>query len=178
MYVIYIPLCFYFISCSKPLFSFISFNLHSTMLLLYQYNAHMLLYNCPNLHSTMLLLYLLKIISQVAFAFHLHSTMLLLYRLWCVKLYIFQIHLHSTMLLLYRRGVSWDSKRKKIYIPLCFYFIFTVLAEIPFTVTIYIPLCFYFIYLLNVNKRGCNRYLHSTMLLLYPQVRSHTRGTI
>ena len=55
-------------------------------------------------------------------------------------------NLHSTMLLLYHDFASRLTYRVKIYIPLCFYFIQSG----------------------NAHPRICNTYLHSTMLLLYP----------
>ena len=99
---IYIPLCFYFIryhQCDDIVhqhkFTFhyastlstyvdkipasVKTNLHSTMLLLYQFLHEFFCISCNNLHSTMLLLYLDPFFCQQPWHVHLHSTMLLLY---------------------------------------------------------------------------------------------------
>ena len=99
--------------------------LHSTMLLLY------LWFRCHtggsdwHLHSTMLLLY--RFPSRLcALSFKdLHSTMLLLYRFWRIRRPLLHLYLHSTMLLLYRCRYYPCSWYLPIYIPLCFYFIFS-----------------------------------------------------
>ena len=98
-----------------------------------------------DLHSTMLLLYRpgwsdpwpsIWIYIPLCFYFiltakdqrdiqqiHLHSTMLLLYPISSPPQPAGRSYLHSTMLLLYRTrpGRAWSERR--IYIPLCFYFI-------------------------------------------------------
>ena len=74
--------------------------------------------------------------------------MLLLYLVCNAFLRRQAAHLHSTMLLLYPK---WDKLEKR-------------------NGQIYIPLCFYFIYSTPVLYRLCICYLHSTMLLLYPQI--------
>ena len=76
--------------------------------------------------------------------------------------------LHSTMLLLYRYPIRSGSCCKKLYIPLCFYYIGTSVRNPLSFSNLYIPLCFYYI---TRQQKGQQRYilsLHSTMLLLYP----------
>ena len=99
--LIYIPLCFYFIAKGKERTQELIQNLHSTMLLLYQklYKVDMDI-NC-NLHSTMLLLYPVESTPEhpgSAFTFHYAST-------------------------LSESNANWKIFSKRIYIPLCFYFI-------------------------------------------------------
>ena len=54
-------------------------------------------------------------------------------------------HLHSTMLLLYRNRTDRKGSADFIYIPLCFYFISFITSLPSRALQIYIPLCFYFI---------------------------------
>ena len=102
--LIYIPLCFYFIPklivVQRPRIE----NLHSTMLLLYRIQHCLMPKRIFNLHSTMLLLYLALSPFTVAPDGDLHSTMLLLYP---AVPNIFSVLIDH------------------IYIPLCFYFIFS-----------------------------------------------------
>ena len=49
------------------------------------------------------------------------------------------------MLLLYPYSTVLDEGKRRIYIPLCFYFIDRRICKEICTVLIYIPLCFYFI---------------------------------
>ena len=101
-----------------------------------------------NLHSTMLLLYLWSWWrmwkKSSRFTFHYASTLSR-----CIRLRLHRdIYLHSTMLLLYQEIFRPPDCRSVIYIPLCFYFIWTGIPDILFT--------------------DCH--LHSTMLLLYPNL--------
>ena len=119
-------------------------HLHSIMLLLYLFMWMEMFLRFPDLHSIMLLLYLDNLTFRAAFL----------------------SNLHSIMLLLYPRRTGTYRRRLRIYIPLCFYFIFAELFDIKvgFQSTfhyastlslqpsrlqrykqIYIPLCFYFI---------------------------------
>ena len=163
--IIYIPLCFYFIGNSPPtLCTYL--HLHSTMLLLYPEPHFATARHKKHLHSTMLLLYhrILKrrmrpfkiyiplcfyfIVNtdseqelRVGFTFHYASTLS-----WCVQFvlwseWLFTFHYASTLSGF--DSVWWDFIRR-IYIPLCFYFIWHLLLSSPL-----------------------RSYLHSTMLLLY-----------
>ena len=77
--------------------------------------------------------------------------------------------LHSIMLLLYLlQSLKVRFQLIPIYIPLCFYFIQTMLSEEEKQILIYIPLCFYFINKQQKSGRVCLSNLHSIMLLLYP----------
>ena len=83
--------------------------------------------------------------------------------------------LHSTMLLLYRYPIRSGSCCKKLYIPLCFYYIGTSVRNPLSFSNLYIPLCFYYI---TRQQKGQQRYilsLHSTMLLLYLRRIQHRR---
>ena len=121
------------------------FDLHSTMLLLYQ------AVSCKSqsyhfyLHSTMLLLYQAEIPLFYDRGFDLHSTMLLLYPALKIICHTIGIYLHSTMLLLYHGRNPPTYQGLRIYIPLCFYFIQTLSMILICRKCIYIPLCFYFI---------------------------------
>ena len=98
-----------------------------------------------DLHSTMLLLYhktvLKKEGTSSSFTFHYAST--LSERAGCTKTDI--QNLHSTMLLLYLSLIQPEHLLRKIYIPLCFYFIGFSALFFFLKILIYIPLCFYFI---------------------------------
>ena len=122
-FIIYIPLCFYFIRPTAGHGNGKEAHLHSTMLLLYRLKEQGC--NGPvteftfHYASTLSTDGLIKAGSQI----HLHSTMLLLYRASLRDQEFQHFHLHSTMLLLYR-GKGWNTKAAEpIYIPLCFYFI-------------------------------------------------------
>ena len=123
--IIYIPLCFYFISTAEYQISRLMQNLHSTMLLLYQVIGIDLGITTLHLHSTMLLLYqpssLYVFRVRDEFTFHYASTLSVFRK----NMLSIHLNLHSTMLLLYRRCGERMLRRKQIYIPLCFYFIFT-----------------------------------------------------
>ena len=107
---------------------------------------------------------------------YLHSIMLLLYRLMLKKWKAKRYHLHSIMLLLYLLQTIRDERQYKIYIPLCFYFIWYIknnstwennlhsimllLYQMAYRIwvavlQIYIPLCFYFIYRTFSANTGC-----------------------
>ena len=164
---IYIPLCFYFIDPRELSPPFKTGNLHSTMLLLYHAYALLVRRVHSDLHSTMLLLYPRTALFHVGSPIHLHSTMLLLYRTHSGVSKSYLLNLHSTMLLLYRFRCGKCKRRQRIYIPLCFYFIFRPCYVLSVVVNIYIPLCFYFIGT-DVKADFCLKAnLHSTMLLLY-----------
>ena len=111
--------------------------------------------------------FIIKLSHSIRVLCHLHSTMLLLYPALRHQKTSSHSHLHSTMLLLYRNEISIWHRIKRIYIPLCFYFIgdpaspeaiesihlhSTMLLlylqrinPIEEGEEIYIPLCFYFI---------------------------------
>ena len=170
-FLIYIPLCFYFIRAHPESKTMYNHYLHSTMLLLYRF--------CRDFWK--------------AFMQYLHSTMLLLYPAAEQGENYDDPHLHSTMLLLYHRSFGYSVTKNWIYIPLCFYFIRMGLRNSALQIQIYIPLCFYFIPELNlliadltvftfhyastlsfcvVSYKHVKEDLHSTMLLLY-QVKGH-----
>ena len=144
---IYIPLCFYFIWVGHNNTPGHQLHLHSTMLLLYRMigapsarafpiyiplcfyfigsNLLSLRCNIADLHSTMLLLYPASNSGHERDYEHLHSTMLLLYPYpapsasWSSP---FTFHYASTL------SVSfswWCTRTRSIYIPLCFYFIYS-----------------------------------------------------
>ena len=70
------------------------------------------------------------------------------------------------MLLLYQEFLELVLRDKRLYIPLCFYFIRTRTRGGGTPCRLYIPLCFYFITVYTSSKTGF-RPLHSIMLLLY-----------
>ena len=125
------------------------------------------------LHSIMLLLYRMAKVFRPDIIMHLHSIMLLLYRgsrmaerrelkstfhyaSTLSKTYDLATkvnsNLHSIMLLLYRIALPGVILCFFIYIPLCFYFIYSGCRKKTPVICIYIPLCFYFIYLLHVFR--------------------------
>ena len=144
-FLIYIPLCFYFISgCALSSRPYAPFTFHYASTLskwLYRNHARLL-----DLHSTMLLLYL----RLRAFISSLCSIYIPLcfYFIFCI----------ADMIL----------SHILIYIPLCFYFIYVYSDYAVLLLLIYIPLCFYFILSAPSRKQSRSLNLHSTMLLLYP----------
>ena len=164
--IIYIPLCFYFISEYWPYsIATIRFTFHYASTLSHDLWAPAEPVS-HHLHSTMLLLYPAQAANEAAeaiFTFHyastlsnpeyyreriidnLHSTMLLLYLFHFATAHDACLYLHSTMLLLYPQELRNPLDRDLIYIPLCFYFIVVCAHICFFIVKIYIPLCFYFI---------------------------------
>ena len=163
-FVIYIPLCFYFI-LSSPFSGFFLENLHSTMLLLYLFTY--IFRQCLSAFtfhyaSTLSAGNALDSVKDFLFTFHYASTLSDIY----FQRYYASLNLHSTMLLLYPSDFICLQQTGKIYIPLCFYFIGKTVAWRVGRRIIYIPLCFYFI-LPHQEYKLDRLYLHSTMLLLY-----------
>ena len=107
-FYIYIPLCFYFI---RDLEEWIAtyYYLHSTMLLLYRSTG------------------MIKQCCSSSFTFHYASTLSPGRRLAPFSF----IDLHSTMLLLYLSASTWMTAGYRIYIPLCFYFMFMSEVKSP-----------------------------------------------
>ena len=145
LYVIYIPLCFYFIGTgSWRLFR--GFSIYIPLCFYFIPAQSASLYSLPNLHSTMLLLYK---------GFGIFS-------------YDFIRHLHSTMLLLYGDTGVVCKIDHFIYIPLCFYFILFFLLACggwnKFTFHYASTLLLY-----SWLIKQSNQNLHSTMLLLYSE---------
>ena len=141
---IYIPLCFYFIltkSTKSSCNCLFTFHYASTLSLISTQNTS----HNHNLHSTMLLLYLLPVvycIDHSVFTFHYASTLSKKSRL-SPRL----IHdLHSTMLLLYRGGER-DGRHERDEFTFHYASTLSVFNSVKSTATsvIYIPLCFYFI---------------------------------
>ena len=146
LFFIYIPLCFYFIAESTKGSQGERDHLHSIMLLLYLIaDLCMTNLNVSTFH------YASTLSRQVIFSkvliIYLHSIMLLLYREWGLTDTQYVCDLHSIMLLLYPgyplarllfvspstfhyastlSNLVWTGHicRSRIYIPLCFYFIF------------------------------------------------------
>ena len=142
---IYIPLCFYFIVLGINDSGKVEPNLHSTMLLLYHRSIDDVYDALHHLHSTMLLLYPNMRYEVSVLHNDLHSTMLLLYHIDREQKnlsFLFTFHYAST---LSNRGKRVGDCYNHIYIPLCFYFILSKLAALSGLSSIYIPLCFYFI---------------------------------
>ena len=98
-FLLYIPLCFYYIATLISSFS-VPASLHSTMLLLYPCPTHYIFHGILPLHSTMLLLYPCYGQTEpytASFTFHYASTI----SEWKVECFSGDEALHSTMLLLY-----------------------------------------------------------------------------
>ena len=143
--VIYIPLCFYFISCSTILaliYSVFTFHYASTLSAARSFPAG----GRCHLHSTMLLLYLETMkASKKDVILNLHSTMLLLY-LQAGPICILLINIYIPLCFYFIVfKIYAPSPNVPIYIPLCFYFIVTCSTNCSVILFIYIPLCFYFI---------------------------------
>ena len=123
---IYIPLCFYFIQAPLSSVACQVSNLHSTMLLLYQ-----IPFPTSPAFSLIYIPLCFYFIHDKGFCIctneNLHSTMLLLYRLSIKIGETLRTDLHSNMLLLYRIPASGTWRWKRIYIPLCFYFILPII---------------------------------------------------
>ena len=186
--LIYIPLCFYFITAchvaavpghkftfhyastlsrQRHCKSFTDLSIYIPLCFYFIQKALIeVMYSFKNLHSTMLLLYpsvpLLATLAKITFTFHYASTL---------SRTIFwpgppNSYLHSTMLLLYHPAGAARALIDRIYIPLCFYFIacdFSGLVS---------GTAFTFHYASTLSQ-GIARllswcfHLHSTMLLLY-----------
>ena len=144
---IYIPLCFYFIDLSEP---------HS-------------LHHC-DIYIPLCFYFIFPSLVEICF-------LVFIYIPLCFYFIIFA----------FRKYDDWLV----IYIPLCFYFIIGGHAFVWVTSFIYIPLCFYFIHMsighrtgyceftfhyastlsaLSALKNILINHLHSTMLLLYPNL--------
>ena len=144
-HIIYIPLCFYFIT--KLLVG----NSASLTLFTFHYASTLSNVLCTSI----------ALIS--AFTFHYASTLSKTQALEAPASAPFTFHYASTLsYLLFCRSHCLGF----IYIPLCFYFIDELNRFRTLLNLIYIPLCFYFIYKAFRNG-GIFFYLHSTMLLLY-----------
>ena len=197
--LIYIPLCFYFIVILFLYRRTLRFNLHSTMLLLYQLLKPGVIIVRMNLHSTMLLLYHGFAADPPIYGSYLHSTMLLLYReilFRAKRIAEFTFHYASTLSETCR---EFKFVEELIYIPLCFYFIMSDMTpatnEIIFTfhyastlskdleLTIITKKKFTFHYASTLSTHWGSmprrqQYLHSTMLLLYRSITQLSRATL
>ena len=143
--LIYIPLCFYFISLALHIAHVAYPYLHSTMLLLIKTGrcrtGKRIFIYIP------LCFYFIRPPAQwhKSSLSHLHSTMLLLYRkrgCGADPVPEFTFHYASTLSHIKQR---YFKRARLIYIPLCFYFISYSLNLSSPSAFIYIPLCFYFI---------------------------------
>ena len=167
----------------------IIFYLHSIMLLLYPHQAISRASPIPDLHSIMLLLYLgspgkfpckIRIYIPLCFYFiTIHS----------LPEFSFEANLHSIMLLLYLYQYLLQALHKLIYIPLCFYFIGTdiLLFNSSNVSTFHYASTLSFLDQMHFLDRFISTfhyastlsdpilytiqcmYLHSIMLLLYPE---------
>ena len=142
---IYIPLCFYFIRghCADDICCLL-FTFHYASTLSFPYSLFKIFQ--PDLHSTMLLLYQCWSATFPRCCPDLHSTMLLLYRETSGHFRCNVLYLHSTMLLLY----LW-SRRRDQSLPTSFTFHYASTLSCRnhckhCGIVIYIPLCFYFIW--------------------------------
>ena len=130
------------------------------------------------------------ITEHLIFTFHYASTLSVQHLSSEYYLPTFTFHYASTLSRL--TGII-QGQLNLIYIPLCFYFIYTITLIYILYIVIYIPLCFYFIqqqrseqqpswhiyiplcfYFIDISDKPCviyGKHLHSTMLLLY-QMRS------
>ena len=147
-YLIYIPLCFYFIR---------------------QWFGHPRV-RYPNLHSTMLLLYppnlTVRYLRACQFTFHYASTLSKTNHPDALHL----TDLHSTMLLLYPAPRAGKASARPIYIPLCFYFIRSKTAVgKSYSVNLHSTMLLLYRYSTR-PKHSSYLHLHSTMLLLYPSL--------
>ena len=150
---IYIPLCFYFIltkSTKSSCNCLFTFHYASTLSLISTQNTS----HNHNLHSTMLLLY-----HHITAIWH---SVIVIYIPLCFYFIGWSrrwkplnlLNLHSTMLLLYPdRHQTQKAGQRDIYIPLCFYFILPKSPWSSEAVSIYIPLCFYFIVTVVADNR-------------------------
>ena len=155
-HIIYIPLCFYFIT--KLLVG----NSASLTLFTFHYASTLSNVLCTSI----------ALIS--AFTFHYASTLSKTQALEAPASAPFTFHYASTLsYLLFCRSHCLGF----IYIPLCFYFIDELNRFRTLLNLIYIPLCFYFIYKAFRNG-GIFFYLHSTMLLLYRRREQSMEWTI
>ena len=103
------------------------------------------------------------LILKVGFTFHYASTLSVL----TGQAFVMQTNLHSTMLLLYRAKTRCCHLIRRIYIPLCFYFIYN---ERGFSIGTWTFTFHYASTLSGSSQWGqkiFTQYLHSTMLLLY-----------
>ena len=121
---IYIPLCFYYIE------------------VMIRVELELL----RNLHSTMFLLHLGQLVRSVRLVRYLHSTMFLLHP----NLYISNVDLNLQFTFHYVSITSSEHIKQCIttciiYIPLCFYYIWSQNLFKLINHGIYIPLCFYYI---------------------------------
>ena len=163
--LIYIPLCFYFISKALNLSTsqnIFTFHYASTL----SRFQHFLRWRHNNLHSTMLLLYPFLVGVSLLVFLHLHSTMLLLYRMSARVANTTGRYLHSTMLLLYPFHF-W---------LLCHHcgFTFHYASTLSFPYSFIELTCYKFTFHyastlspLTKIQGCCTSNLHSTMLLLY-----------
>ena len=144
-WLIYIPLCFYFIFSESE-----------------KESCHISIY-IP-LCFYFIAVNPLSSVTVMIFTFHYASTLSRLISFFVVPQILFTFHYASTLSGCQGCNTGLDCL---IYIPLCFYFIKSVLVRPAANISIYIPLCFYFI-CCHFSSRTEKSYLHSTMLLLYP----------
>ena len=144
--LIYIPLCFYFIVALSQMTGYESYDLHSTMLLLYRRYPPRLnrQYTAFTFHYASTLS--AKYNERTAMYAYLHSTMLLLYHHRDQRQENWKRNLHSTMLLLYPGICGYGF----LYFSFTFHYASTLSPGLIFFAT-FCP------------------HLHSTMLLLYPR---------
>ena len=117
-------------------------------------------------------LYLSQIFNTMMSYNHLHSTMLLLIQNVNQSMLLLRVNLHSTMLLLIRMTRRWRSGRGGNLHSTMLLLIRIQMPTITSRSSIYIPLCFY-LYLSEKSTRIHFEYLHSTMLLLIPNLPSY-----
>ena len=149
--IIYIPLCFYFITGGTAYFIRRNLNLHSTMLLLYRWitlwQIHQKLIYIP------LCFYFIGMSVRLwppllPFTFHYASTLSGDRNNWQGWSNSFTFHYASTLSKATKAGNQYELP---IYIPLCFYFIVDQVTDPCWVIRIYIPLCFYFILFEDTN---------------------------
>ncbi len=162
------------------------------MLLLYPYRSRLQEVDIPDLHSTMLLLYPVTVTGYTALSVFIYIP-LCFYFIDLSEphsLHHCDIYIPLCFYFIFPSLVE-ICFLVFIYIPLCFYFIIGGHAFVWVTSFIYIPLCFYFIHMSIVHRTGyCEftfhyastlsalsalkniliNHLHSTMLLLYPNL--------
>ena len=93
--------------------------------------------------------------------------MLLLYQVPVELLVSSLTDLHSTMLLLYQRKNETMTRYILIYIPLCFYFIWTITTCRSTLTYLHSTMLLLYLFRGSGPLTLCKN-LHSTMLLLYP----------
>ena len=166
-FFIYIPLCFYFMECrlsARQVAAVFTFHYASTL------SSYDPIDCVADFIYIPLCFYfiLLRSAWQSLPGIYLHSTMLLLYPIYGPvtnpQVNIFTFHYASTL----SRSKALFKQTSCIYIPLCFYFItfgrvmrWHRIRHLHSTMLLLYPV-------LKLLRRWPQRYLHSTMLLLYP----------